>query len=162
MMNTWLEKNMLRLDNQAEGNGNPDACIELVNLYRIEYPLSALAYGMKAKRLGTDIELGPLRARVENMRSSEWTTDPLGCYRLGNELASYPTEAADINWAVAYLKAAVEAKDSPCVGTAALSLADLLRSLGQIESYRYYRVAEENGQYDILPPRKPNNEAAVV
>ena len=162
-MNTWLENVLLRLDNQAESKGNPEACIELASLYRTERPLSALAYGMKAKRLVPDYELGPLQEAVERLRSSEWAADPIGCYKLGNELASYPTDAsADIRKAVAYLKTAVEAENSPCVGAAALSLADLLSSLGRAEAYRYYRVAEENGQYDILPPPKRQAETSAA
>ena len=163
MMNTWLENILVRLDNQAEGKGNPEACLELVNLYGIARPLSALAYGMKAKRLGSEIELEPLQETVERLRSSEWGTDPIGCYRLGSELASYPADTvADTHKAVAFLKAAVEAKDSPCVGVAALSLADLLSSLGRTEAYTYYHVAEEHGFCDILPPIKPNAETAVA
>lgn len=162
-MNTWLETILLKQDAQAESKGNLEACIELVNLYRSERPLSALAFGMKAKRLEPDFELAPLQEAVERLRSSEWGTDPIGCYRLGNELASYPVDTvADTRKAVAFLKAAVEAKDSPCVGAAALSLADLLSSLGRTEAYTYYHVAEEHGFCDILPPIKPNAETSVA
>lgn len=160
-MNTWLEKILLRLDNQAESKGNPEVCLELVNLYRNERPLSALAYALKAKRLGLDIEVSPLQATVERMRGSEWAADPIGCYRLGNELGSYPADTS-VSKAIAYLKAAVEAESSPCVGAAAFALADLLSSLHRAEAYQYYRLAEENGYCDILPPNNPRAETAVA
>lgn len=151
-MNTWLESILRHLDEQAMGKGDPYACIELVNLYRYCQPLSAFAYGLKAVRLGLEMELGPLQSAVENLRSSECTA--IGCYRLGSELASYPREAADTRKAVSYLKAAANAEDAPCCGAAALCLADLLSSIGEsrAECYRYYAIAEAKGFCDILPP----------
>lgn len=151
-MNTWLENVLLRLDSQAGSKGNPEACIELVNLYRDNHPLSALAFGLKAARLGLDMELGPLQSAVERLRSSEWTA--LGCYRLGSELASYPRDLAETHKAVTYLKAAANDEDAECRGAAAFCLADLLSSLGgnSAECYHYFAVAESNGFSDILPP----------
>ena len=150
-MDTWLENMLLRKDDAA-AKGNADACIELVNLYRNSRPLAALAFGRKAKRLGTDIELSPLETAVDRMRSTDWSKDVAGCYRLGVELSSYPLDHNDLRKAISFLKAVIMAEDPNFVGHAALCLADLLRSMGEnvAEAYQYYAVAEHNGSPDIL------------
>lgn len=153
-MDNWLENVLLRMDGEAT-KGSADACIELANLYRNNNkPLAALAFGRKAKRLGTDIELSPLETAVDHLRSTEWSKDVAGCYRLGVELSSYPMDHSDLRKAISFLKAVITAEDAIFVGHAALCLADLLRSMGEnvAEAYHYYEVAERNGSPDILFP----------
>lgn len=152
-MSAWLENVLLQVD-AAAGNGDSNACIELVNLLRDAHPLSALSFGRKAKRLGIDIELEPLQTVVERMRPSELPLDPLGCYRLGTEVSSYPVSKDETRKAITYLKVAAEAPDFVFSGAAALCLADLLSSLGSSESYKYYSLAEAQGFCDILPPAR--------
>ncbi|MBQ5364906.1 MAG: hypothetical protein IIU49_02430, partial [Spirochaetales bacterium] len=77
-----------------------------------------------------------------------------GCYYLGMELSSYPENHADVRKAIGYLKAVMDSDRDEHKGSAALCLADLLRSVGGsvTETYHYYQEAEKFGFPDILVP----------
>ena len=164
-MNTWKEKVLLRLAEQAESKSDiASACLELVDYYKTEKPLSALAFGLKARRIGGyDFEIGPLVGAVEKLRRTELNEDPVGCYRLGCELSSYPEGESDVRKAITYLKIAADADGCACAGPAALNLADFLSSIGEnsTDAYRYYQRAEALGFCDILPPRRVAQRSAA-
>ncbi|MBR6861272.1 MAG: hypothetical protein IKM73_08125 [Acidaminococcaceae bacterium] len=155
-MNTWMENVLLRMDAQAEKMGDPMACLELANLYREERPLSALAFGLKAKRIGDpNTEISPLEAAVERLRRSDWEKDVAGCYYLGLELGSYG-DSGELKKAIGFLETVAESKDEDFAGRAAFQLAELLSSVAVKDAhyrqlaYQYYAAARKQGYYDIL------------
>lgn len=160
-MNDWIEKALIILD-QTSKNGDRAACLELANHYHEKgRPLAALAYAKKANRLGYKMELGPLEAEVHATRENEWDKDPIGAYKLGCELGSYSTDRTELYRAVSYLKTAVNSGSTQIVGPAALFAADLLRSLApeSSEAYQFYKIANEAGFPDLLPPAPKLNKA---
>lgn len=165
-MNTWLEKVLLDVDNRADTKGDKAACLELVNFYRVEFPLRALAYGLKARRLGEDIELTPLEAAVERLRPSDWSQDAIGAYKLGLEMGTYPVGTHDEEKAAAFLEVATKSDIPSLAGMASFQLAELLRTMSAANgnyrqhAYYYYERAKQFGVYDLLYFDAPRSQEA--
>lgn len=146
---TIMEKALLREDRECD---SIDACTALSKYYGSEQPLRALAYAYKANRMGAKLNTLPLEAAC--MTVSE-RSDLVGAYLLGREYSCFPRTKQNIDTTLRYLRHAADTAGS-LQGAAALCLADYLSRCGAVNreyremAFRYYRVAKEQGNGDLI------------
>lgn len=133
-----------------ENGDDGDACVHLCTLYqKMRRPISALAFGLRAKRLGREITedtLNRLQQKLMNHPISAIREDPVGSRVLGLE---YARHEKTLNAGVYFLR---EVADSSNDGVVALQLADILcfQVGDHVLANTYYAIAARQSNPDLV------------
>lgn len=133
-----------------ENGDDGDVCVQLCTLYqKLRRPISALAFGLRAKRLGWEIleeTLNRLQQKLMNHPISAIREDPVGSRVLGLE---YARNEKTLNAGVYFLR---EVADSSNDGAVALQLADILcfQTKDLALANMYYAMAARQRNPDLV------------